>query len=152
GIFVSVLPQAGEAPFVNSLKAATKSIRLMVYMLGQDGVFNALKDRAAEGVDVRVILDGGAKRTYNQPAFHALTKAGVKVHWSDSKFSYMHAKAFVVDDREAIISTGNFPADLIADERNYVARDDDPDDVASLAKVFDADWMRATPDLTCTRL
>jgi phosphatidylserine/phosphatidylglycerophosphate/cardiolipin synthase-like enzyme len=76
----------------------------------------------------------------------------VKVKWSDPKFSFMHAKSFVVDDREAVISTGNFPASLVAHERNYVARDDDRADVRVLARIFDADWAGTDPSLTCTRL
>src|SRR5437868_3962529 len=78
-IELAVLPEAGEAPFVDSLHGATKSIRLMVYMLGQDGVFDELVARAHAGVDVRVILDGGAQRAFNQRAFDALGAAGVKV-------------------------------------------------------------------------
>ncbi|HEY8080235.1 MAG TPA: phospholipase D-like domain-containing protein [Labilithrix sp.] len=149
---LSVWPDAGEAVIVDPLQAATKSIRLMVYMLGQDGVFKALVDRHEAGVDVRVILDGGAQRHFNQPAFDALGKAGVKVEWSDPKFSYMHAKSIVIDDELAIVSTGNFPKGLILDERNYVVADRDPDDVKSLASVFDADFTHTDPSLTCTRL
>jgi phosphatidylserine/phosphatidylglycerophosphate/cardiolipin synthase-like enzyme len=149
---LSVLPDAGEAPFVDVLHAATKSIRLMVYMLGRDGVFSELKARAAVGVDVRVILDGQKQRGFNQRAFDELTTAGVKVKWSAPEFPFMHAKSFVVDDRTAVISTGNFPANLIAHERNYVVRDVDKSDVKSLASVFDADWSGTSPSLTCTRL
>jgi phosphatidylserine/phosphatidylglycerophosphate/cardiolipin synthase-like enzyme len=149
---LSVLPEAGEAPFVNSLSAAKKSIRLMVYMLGQDGVFQTLKGRAAAGVDVRVILDGNNQRAFNQPAFDALVAAGVKVKWADPKFPFMHAKAFVVDDGTAMISTGNFPKGLLLDERNYVVRDIDRADVRALAALFDADWEGVDPNLSCTRL
>jgi cardiolipin synthase len=151
-IALSVLPEAGEAPFVDDLRTAKKSIRLMVYMLGEDGVFAALKERAAAGVDVKVILDGGAQRAFNQHAFDALAAAGVKVQWSDPKFSFMHAKSFVVDDAVAVISTGNFPKGLLLHERNYVARDVDRADVRSLAAVFDADFAHTDPDLSCTRL
>jgi cardiolipin synthase A/B len=152
GLQISVLPEAGEAPFVDVLRGATTSIRLMVYMLGKDGVFDALVERAAAGIDVKVILDGNAKRAFNQPAFDALAKTSVHVKWSDPKFSFMHAKSFVVDDKVAVISTGNFPKGLILDERNYVARDDNRLDVKGLVSVFDADWAGQTPDVTCTRL
>jgi phosphatidylserine/phosphatidylglycerophosphate/cardiolipin synthase-like enzyme len=123
-------------------------------MLGKNGAFDTLVERAKAGVDVRVILDGGKKRAANTSAFDALTAAGVKVKWSDPKFAFMHAKAFVVDDRVAVVSTGNFPKSLILDERNYVARDEDPQDVKSLAAIFDADWngSDAAPAISCTRL
>jgi hypothetical protein len=119
-IQLSVWPEAGEAALTDVLAKANRSIRLMVYMLGQDAVFETLKAKAQAGKDVRVILDGGKQRHFNTPAFDALTAAGVKVKWSDPKFAFMHAKSFVVDDAVAIISTGNFPKNLIGDERNYV--------------------------------
>jgi cardiolipin synthase len=58
----------------------------------------------------------------------------------------------VVDEQVAIVDTGNFASNQIASERNFVARDEDPADVASLVALFDADWGRAAPDLSCTRL
>jgi phosphatidylserine/phosphatidylglycerophosphate/cardiolipin synthase-like enzyme len=64
----------------------------------------------------------------------------------------MHAKVIVVDGSESIVSTGNFAQTLLARERNYVVRDKDPSDVAVLAKLFEADFSRSAPDLTCTRL
>lgn len=124
----------------------------MVYMLGQDGIFDVLKERAAAGVDVRVILDGNAKRAFNTPAFDALAAAGVEVKWSDPKFAFMHAKSFVVDKKVAMIATGNFPKGFIADERNYVARDPDAADIRVLSAIFDADWNGTSPNVTCTRL
>src|SRR5262249_21050254 len=128
------------------------SIRLMVYMLGKNGAYATLLAKHAAGVEVRVILDGGKEKAFNTPAFNGLQAAGVSVAWSDPKFAFMHAKSFVVDDSVAVISTGNFPKGLIGDERNYVARDTDPADVATLAAIFDADWTHQEPTLTCTRL
>jgi phosphatidylserine/phosphatidylglycerophosphate/cardiolipin synthase-like enzyme len=37
-------------------------------------------------------------------------------------------------------------------ERNFVVHDEDPQDVSTLVALFDADWSRQTPDLSCTRL
>jgi cardiolipin synthase len=75
------------------------------------------------------------------------------VRWSDPQFPYMHAKTIVVDGVEAVVSTGNFSKTYSIDlERNFVARVADPDDVATLVALFDADWDRLTPALDCTRL
>jgi phosphatidylserine/phosphatidylglycerophosphate/cardiolipin synthase-like enzyme len=115
-------------------------------------VYATLVAKAKAKVSVRVILDGNAQRTFNQPAFDGLSKAGVEVKWSSPQFSFMHAKSFVVDDREAVISTGNYPAKLVAHERNYVAVDDDKADVKTVMNVFDADFAGDDPILTCTRL
>ena len=147
---VSVQPEDGEAPFVDVLKGATRSIRVFCYLMGKGSVLDTLKAKAAAGVDVRVILDQGYSA--NQDMYLELQRAGITVLWSDPQFPYMHAKAMVVDDSDAVVSTGNYSAYYIARERNYVVRLRDPDDVADIARIFDDDYRRAAPDLRCTRL
>lgn len=144
-------PDAGQSPFVDALATAKASIRVMVYEMGYGSILDTLVQKANAGVAVRVILDL-SKQSINQKYFDHLTAAGAEVAWSDPQFTYMHAKAIVVDDALAVISTGNYLATQMAKERNYVARDEDPADVASLAGLFDADWKKAAPDLSCTRL
>jgi phosphatidylserine/phosphatidylglycerophosphate/cardiolipin synthase-like enzyme len=146
-----VEPSAGQTPFVDALSTAQTSIRVMVYEMGYGQILDTLKAKAAAGVSVRVILDV-SKQSINQKYFDALTAAGAEVEWSDPNFTYMHAKAIVIDDAIAVISTGNYLATQMAKERNYVVRDEDPADVVSLAALFDADWDRLAPDLSCTRL
>jgi phosphatidylserine/phosphatidylglycerophosphate/cardiolipin synthase-like enzyme len=52
-----------------------------------------------------------------------------------------------------VITSANFNYGAMDVERNYGAVVTDPDDVADLAAVFDADWAGAAdPDLDCTRL
>jgi len=150
-VTIIVMPDAGEAPFVASLTRATKSVHMMVYDLEDGGILTTLLQKAKAGLDVKVILDQ-SEQPNDQPAFDALTAAGAKVEWSSTQFTYMHAKTFVVDGLEAVVSSGNFAASQMQVERNYAAVDDDPQDVAVLAALFDADWARATPDVSCTRL
>ena len=148
---VFALPDAGTAPFVNEIAKAKSSIRLMIYELSSKPIVDALIDRAKAGVDVQVIFDKDEK-TINQPAFDALEKAGAECKWSLSKFSYMHAKAFVVDDAVAVITSSNFVTGYMSRERNFVAIDRDADDAKSLAAVFDADWNNRYASASCTRL
>jgi phosphatidylserine/phosphatidylglycerophosphate/cardiolipin synthase-like enzyme len=144
-------PDAGQAPFVDALSTAKTSIRVMVYEMGFGQILTTLEQKAMAGVAVRVILDL-SQQSINQKYFDQLTAAGAQVEWSDPAFTYMHAKTIVIDDAIAVISTGNYLASQMAKERNYVARDEDPADVAVLAALFDADWARVAPDLSCTRL
>jgi phosphatidylserine/phosphatidylglycerophosphate/cardiolipin synthase-like enzyme len=148
---ILVLPDAGEQPFVDAIVKATKSVHVLIYELGSSNILTALKSQASNGIDVRVIL-AISEQSYDQTAYDQLTAAGAKVEWSDPKFTYMHAKTIVLDGREAIVSTGNFTAGQVKSERNYAAIDDDPADVATLSALFDADFARMTPDLSCTRM
>ncbi len=145
-------PDDGEAPYVDALASAKKSIRVMVYMMGFGGILDTLVAQARAGVAVQVILDGNEKRSTNQKYFDALSAAGATVHWSDPKFSYMHAKVLVVDDAISVISTGNYSKSFLLKERNYAVTDRDPEDVRTLAALFDADFAQREPDLSCTRL
>jgi phosphatidylserine/phosphatidylglycerophosphate/cardiolipin synthase-like enzyme len=147
---VSVFPEAGEAPYVEVLTRAQRTVRVMVYLMGTGGILDTLKAKAAAGVTVRVILDQG--QTSNQRYFDQLQAAGAQVRWSDPGFPYMHAKVLVVDEAEAVVSTGNYSSYNIGRERNFAARLADPEDVADLVALFDADWDRGAVDLGCTRL
>jgi phosphatidylserine/phosphatidylglycerophosphate/cardiolipin synthase-like enzyme len=149
---VFATPEAGEQPYVDVLTAAQSSIHVEIYLMGQGAILDTLVAKAKAGLDVRLILDEGEKPT-NQKYADQLTAAGAQILWSDPKFPYMHAKFFVVDGKEAVVSTGNFSRDYsILLERNFLARLRDPADVADLATLFDADWARANPDLSCTRM
>jgi phosphatidylserine/phosphatidylglycerophosphate/cardiolipin synthase-like enzyme len=148
---VFVQPDCGQTPFTDVIGRATKTIRVMVYEMGTGPILDGLKAKAQAGVDVKIILDQKQIAT-NQKYFDQLTAAGAKVIWSDTQFSYMHAKTIVVDENEALVSTGNFAQFRMNMERNYVAHDTDPADVDVLVKLFDADYTRQSPDLSCTRL
>jgi phosphatidylserine/phosphatidylglycerophosphate/cardiolipin synthase-like enzyme len=149
---VFALPDAGEAPFTSVLAEAQSSIRVMVYLMGYGGILDLLKDKARAGVRVRVILDRKRIDT-NQKYFDDLTAAGAEVHWSDPSFTYMHAKIILVDDRVAVVATGNFSKTYSIElERNFVAQVRDPADISSLSSLFDSDWEGRAPNLSCTRL
>lgn len=148
---LAVLPDAGEAPFVNALAGAKSSIDVMVYMMGYGGILDTLTAKAKAGVKVRVILDVSNKDV-NQKYMDALVTAGAQVSWSDPDFTYMHAKLILVDGYVAVISTGNYSKSFMLKERNYVVTDKDPWDLQNLGALFEADWLGVSPSLDCTRL
>lgn len=148
---VSVLPEAGATPFVSVLSRATRTIRVMVYEMGTGPIIDILESKSRAGVKVQIILDVAQKAT-NQKYMDRLQAAGADVIWSDTRFQFMHAKVLIVDEAESVISTGNYAAFRMNIERNFVVRDADPADVDVLVKLFDADFARKDPSLTCTRL
>jgi cardiolipin synthase A/B len=145
------LPEAGMEPLIKAISRAQKSIRLMIYEVGEGPILEALEQKARSGVPVRVILDA-ARADVNRPYYDRLRDAGAQVRWSSPRFNFTHAKTMILDDTVAMISTGNYDASYLATERNYVVRDADPADVAVLVRLFDADWRSKTPDLRCTRM
>lgn len=153
---VHATPEAGEAPYVEALATAQHEIRVQVYLMGYGGILDTLKSKAQQGVSVKVILDR-AKIDTNQKYFDQLVAAGAEVHWSDARFTFQHAKFFVVDDRVAVMSTGNYSKQYSIDlERNFAIVDRDPADIIDLVELFDADWAGTPPmsaaAMPCTRM
>jgi cardiolipin synthase len=146
-----VQPEVGTAPFVDAIQRAQTSIDVMVYQMGFGPILEGLEAKARAGVKVRVILDL-AQQDVNQRYMTRLLEAGAKVIWSDPQFVFMHAKVILSDRKEAIISTGNYSESYMLRERNLAVRDTDPADVATIAKLFEADFTHVQPDLSCTRL
>lgn len=145
-------PEAGEAPYVTALAAAQTSIDVMIYEMGYGGILDTLKAKAQAGVTVRVLLDT-SQQDVNQKYYDQLTAAGAQAKWSDPKFTYQHAKFFVVDHQVAVMSTGNYSKTYSIDlERNFVATDRDPADVLDLVNLFAADWANVDPVMSCTRM
>lgn len=144
-----VEPDDAEDPVVALIDSATKTIELEMYELDTVTVVNALVAAAERGVTLRVILDAGSD---NARAEAKLTAAGIEVHASAPQFPYFHVKAMVVDGRQVLIFSGNYNDYSFRMERNYGIIEDDPDDVASVLAVFEADWAETSPDLACTRL
>jgi phosphatidylserine/phosphatidylglycerophosphate/cardiolipin synthase-like enzyme len=151
-VTLAVLPDEGEKPYVDLLQTAQASIRVFGYQMGYGGILDTLTAKARAGILVRVILDGNTQRTVNEKYRVALVSAGAQFEWSEPQFSYMHAKTLIVDEKAAIVSTGNYSLSFIEKERNYTATISDSQDVGDLVALFEADWSQTSPDLSCTRL
>ena len=140
-IAVVATPEAGEQPYLDALAAAQTSIDVEIYLMGYGGILDQLEAKARAGVAVRVILDQ-SKIDTNQKYFDVLAAAGAEVKWSDPRFVYQHSKFILVDGQVAVISTGNYSKTYSIElERNFVATDRDPADLADLAALFEADWQ-----------
>ncbi len=151
-VAIAATPEAGEQPYVDALMPASVSIDVMIYEMGYGAILDALVAKARAGVAVRVLFDQ-SKVSVNQKYYDQLAAAGAQVKWSDPSFTYQHAKFFVVDHQVAVISTGNFSKTYSIDlERNFVATDRDPADLADLVALFAADWAGTAPAMECTRL
>src|SRR5262249_58783897 len=119
-VAIAATPEAGEQPYLDALATAQGKIRVEIYEMGYGGILDQLTAKAVAGLTVQVIMDQSEK-SVNQKYFDQLTAAGAQVAWSDPKFTYQHAKFFVVDGQVAVISTGNFSKNYSIDlERNFV--------------------------------
>ncbi|WP_062306676.1 phospholipase D-like domain-containing protein [Alicyclobacillus sendaiensis] len=146
-------PSAGSAPWVRAIQQAHQSVDYNVYLLTDDNIANALKQAAARGVAVRVIVDS---HPYDFPdavskelAMFRGSKVQVKT-WSPSARSYNHAKYLVVDEHLAIVGSANATYSALDGGANL----EDNVEVdggaipANLSALFQADWSgRPRPSL-----
>ena len=102
--------RVGEMVYIDLLNRARRYIHIMTPYLILDGELEtALKFAAERGVDVHLILPGIADKKFaNSLAkthYSSLLDSGVKIsEWTPG---FVHAKVFVVDDREAVVGTIN---------------------------------------------
>jgi phosphatidylserine/phosphatidylglycerophosphate/cardiolipin synthase-like enzyme len=145
-----VEPDDGAAPVVDAIDAAQTSVKMEMYLLSSEQVVKALKLAKNRGVDVRVLLEdspfGGAGGV--KEMFADLEHAGVAIKATNPAYKLTHQKSIVIDDRVALIMTANMSDSALNANREYIVADADPEDVAEISAVFDADWRRVEPRLS----
>lgn len=156
GLSVFVEPAAGEAPVLQAIEGAQKSVWVELYLLTDRNVINALEDDANRGVEVRVLLElnpYGSGSTSPQETLQELQAAGVQAKGSDTAYHYTHEKALIVDGATLLVLTANLTKSGLggssyAENREYGIVDTNAADVQEAAAIFTADWNRTTPTLS----
>jgi cardiolipin synthase len=141
-ISIIVEPDGNDAAqLVAAITAATTSIDVTMYEMSNNTIITALANRAKAHVSVRVVLDGSSiNKSFNTPAKNTLTAAGATVVWSNPSFTYTHEKCIILDSSQAWIMTMNATGTAPSSNREYLAIDTDPADIAEAKAVFEADF------------
>lgn len=134
-----VEPDDGMAPIYSMLASSRRSLDLTMYELDDATAESILAADAARGVRVRVILDRRLERRRNLPAYDYLSHRGVRVVWSSLRYFATHEKAFVIDNRTAVVMSLNLTSRYYATSRDAAVVDVDQADVAAIEAVFVAD-------------
>lgn len=139
---IIVEPSDNGSALLQAIQGARSSVHMTMYILTNTGVINALIAQKNAGRDVKVLLNqsfpGG--QGSNQTVFNQLQTAGVAVRWAPANFTYTHEKAVIVDGATAWIMTMNVAQSTASSNREYLAVDRDPADVADAEAIFTADW------------
>jgi cardiolipin synthase A/B len=132
-------PDDGFSWLYDQINDAKSSIDMTMYELSDTTAEDDLVAAEARGVDVRVILDEREKST-NEAAYTYLSDNGVGVVWSSTKYYYTHEKSIVFDNTTADIMTLNLTSEYYSTSRDFAVVDTDPNDVAAIVTVFNADY------------
>ena len=98
-------PAAGDAPEVQAINGAQKSVELEIYLLTETNVIHALENAANRGVNVQVMLEPhpvGSGSTTPQETIDALNAAGVHAQDTNTAFALTHAKFMLIDIKRSI--------------------------------------------------
>lgn len=118
------------------------------YFVPSDAMSRALVDRAANGVDVRVVAPGDKHdmpfvRAAQRSTYEVLVRGGVGV-W-EFEPTMMHSKSLVVDGRYAMVSSINLDPMSMREARECGLVVDDPEVAQALASDFLWDQARSRP-------
>lgn len=147
-------PDSSEEGICDLLRGATTSIYVqqLEFAVTWDGVespfLSILKAKAAEGVDVRLILntDPSFDSTTVNEVVAALEGTGVKVRATPvSPFTTIHNKGVVVDNRTVLVSSVNWNENSVRMNREAAVVVGNEGVARYFASVFLADWSWQPP-------
>jgi cardiolipin synthase len=138
-----IQPEAGIVPIVKAIKAAKKSIDVMIFRFDRDEIEKALAAAVQRGVTVRALIAhtnrGGEMRL--RKLEQRLLATGVSVSRSADDLLRYHAK-FMVADSVLHLFGFNFTKLDIDKSRSFAISTRDAKTVGEAAKLFEADQSR----------
>lgn len=155
-MLLAVEPHTGLRPLLEIVRQAHHSLDVEVYELTDRALLDAIRNAAARGVRVRVILD---RTPWGTPRWRIAREArrvratGARLRWAPTRFEHIgrryafdHAK-FLCTRHVCELGTANFGWDAFHRNREYLLVTHRPRVVAALRRVFEADWTgrRAGP-------
>jgi cardiolipin synthase len=143
-----VLPDDSAQPIIDAIHAATKSLRIKMFLFSDPTLLGAVIDAHRRGVKVRLMLNPARRsgEAENEESRKTLTQAGVEVIDSNPVFDLTHEKSMVVDDRIAFVKSLNWETKNLTETRDYAVITDDKREVGEVIDCFEADWSRKSFD------
>jgi cardiolipin synthase len=139
-----VEPDDGRTAVIAAIGSAESTISLTIYSLSDPTVEAALKSASANGAAVRVLYNYFSFPPYEKDnvlkTMASLEAAGILTKAATSEFTVTHQKTFTFDGTKAIIMTFNLAASYFGGTRDFGVITTYPDEVAEIARVFNADW------------
>ncbi|MEK9663046.1 MAG: phospholipase D-like domain-containing protein, partial [Candidatus Nanopelagicales bacterium] len=168
----NVQPNDGIGPVVEFIDSAKTSVDISIYRIDSDftAVVDAMARAVDRGVSVRLSISRQLVGQPNPPEGNAqqiqvaqdLRQRGIQVELSRPEFHYGHEKTIVVDAGTpggvAMIADWNLQESYFGPNqygpvgsRGMAVFDRDPQDVATIAAYFDANWPPYAPYPESTR-
>jgi cardiolipin synthase A/B len=139
-----VLPDDSGKPILDAIGAATKSLRIKMFVFTDPALVAAVIAAHRRGIKVQVMLNparrGGERE--NEATRKKLARAGVEVIDSSPAFILTHEKSMVVDDATAFVKSLNWETKNLTETRDYAVITTHDHEVKEIIDCFEADWHR----------
>jgi cardiolipin synthase len=139
-----VMPDDSAKPILDAINAATKSLRVKMFLFSDPSLLKAVMDAQSRGVNVRIMLNPARRdgESENKDTHKKLVAAGIKVLDSNPEYDVTHEKSMVVDDTTAFVKSLNWETKNITETRDYAIVTTHAHEVAEIIQCFEADWHR----------
>lgn len=143
-----VLPDDSARPILDAIGAASKSIRVKMFVFSDPKLLRALIAAQRRGVKVRVILNLARRsgEEDNENTRKALTQGGIDVVDGNPEFLLTHEKSMLVDEKTAFVKSLNWVTKNMTGTRDYAVVTSNKREVSEIAECFEADWHRQAFD------
>src|SRR5262244_220752 len=143
-----VLPDDSGQPILDAIGAATKSLRIKMFLFSDPALLAAVIAAHHRGVQVRVMLNPARRggEPENEATRRELEKVGVTVIDSNPAFVVTHEKSMVVDDETAFVKSLNWETKNLTETRDYAIATSRPHEVVEIIDCFESDWHRQAFD------
>jgi len=141
---IIVLPDDTGKPILDAINAATKTLRIKMFVFSDPDLIKAVIAAKGRGVKIQVMLNPARRdgEEENAETRKALEKVGIDVKDSNPDFGITHEKSMVVDDETAFIKSLNWATKNLTVTRDYAIVTSHKHEVDEVIAGFDADWHR----------
>ncbi|HSD54727.1 MAG TPA: phospholipase D-like domain-containing protein [Burkholderiales bacterium] len=139
-----IMPDEGAKPLLDALAAATRSLRVKMFLFDDLALLAAVIAAQKRGVKVRVILNPARRggEPENEATRRKLERAGIEVVDANPEFAVTHEKSAVVDDEVALVQSLNWETKNLTETRDYAVATSHRHEVEEVAACFESDWHR----------
>ena len=141
-----VLPDDSAKPILAAIDAASRTLRVKMFVFSDAALRKAVIAAKRRGVRVRVMLNPARRSGEhdNEATRTALEHAGIAVKDANSAFALTHEKSMVVDDVTGFVMSLNWATTNLTETRDYAVATSRAHDVSEIIECFEADWHRHT--------
>ncbi len=95
-----------DEKIIDSINNAKKSIYLAIYELTNRKITQALIDANNRGVELEIITDDQTLKSSTE--FKKLSNSGIEIYTDSDKYSLMHNKFLIIDNKKVWSGSGNY--------------------------------------------